>query len=86
MIKVSGHILEISGHTPEICTNLEISKHTLEISGHTQETLSNLGGGGFTFCPEIFRSLKACYPEKKCLYLSLTPWTLHLSPSQFLKN
>ena len=26
-IKVSGHMLEISEHTPETCTNLEIFKH-----------------------------------------------------------
>ena len=28
MIKVSGHMLEVSGHTSETCTNLEIFKHT----------------------------------------------------------
>ena len=26
--------------------------------------------GGDTLCPEIFRSLKVCYPEKMPLYLS----------------
>ena len=29
------------------------------------------GGRGGILCPEIFRSLKFCYPGKKCLYLSL---------------